>query len=513
MLWHAVVFARTIVVNRYLCLRAFSAVCIALSGCSLAPDFVRPETPVSSLQTYVSSNDNATATQSPTRWWERLNDPTLDRYIDQLLTQNFSLREAIERAIQAKERAAIQRGGFFPAIGTSADGSRIFQAADSFNIPGGGSSPTRFFNTNVGAELTASWELDIFGKVRNATASARSIAIATELDRIALEQSLIAELLRARVAIAINQRLLRLAKQNADSQQAIYDLVKRRYDFGAASTSLADVYLAEDALRSRRADVQEFERLLTDSYFTMDILLGQTPGTLARGQLPFPLLPPPQDVATCVPAALLDRRPDLLASEFRYMAANADIGVAIADLYPTLSLNGGIGFRGNETRNLFTADRLAGSLLGSITTRLFEGGALRANIRLEESEARELAAGYAGAVLDAMRDVESSLTAEQLIDKQVKEQGLSLEALKKAEKLTEKRYKQGIVTLRNYLETQQQRYITEQNYITTTQSRWDARIDLYLALGGDWLGHDDSMIENDCSQSASLDLRVGEDKS
>jgi outer membrane protein TolC len=197
-------------------------------------------------------------------------------------------------------------------------------------------------------------------------------------------------------------------------------------------------------------------------------------------------------VAACLPVDLLDRRPDLRASELRLAAADAEIGVAMADLYPGLTLGGNIGVSGNQAGNLFSADQLAGSLLLTITSRLFEGGALRANIRLQESEARELSARYAGNVLGALREVETALKAEQELEKEMDSLQQSLQAVRKAESISLTRYQEGIESLRAYLEIQQRRYLVEQSWLRLLQEKWNNRITLYLALGGDWVQSDDN---------------------
>ncbi|MEO0369351.1 MAG: TolC family protein, partial [Pseudomonadota bacterium] len=147
------------------------------------------------------------------------------------------------------------------------------------------------------------------------------------------------------------------------------------------------------------------------------------------------------------------------------------------------------------TNRFFSADQLAGSILGSINARLFEGGAIRANIRLQQAEAREAATSYAIEVLEAMREVETALQAEVQLEKELQQQSLSLTALKQAERLTENRYLNGVETLRNFLETQQRRYQTEQSYLLTQQEKWRARINLYLALGGDWFGQSNDQCQ------------------
>ncbi|MEO0446473.1 MAG: TolC family protein, partial [Verrucomicrobiota bacterium] len=189
-----------------------------------------------------------------------------------------------------------------------------------------------------------------------------------------------------------------------------------------------------------------------------------------------------------LPIALLDSRPDLEAAELRLRAANADIGVAVADLYPNVSLSGGIGFTSSIAEDLFDADRLSGSLVGSIVQRIFEGGALRANIRLQEAELEGLARNYASLVLTALQEVESALQGESKLREQLLRQGQSVRALKQAEELSRERYLDGLLSLQDFLDTQQRRYAAEQSWLLTHQTYWNNRVNLYLALGGEYAG-------------------------
>lgn len=480
---------------RYIAMVIFVSV---LAGCTPVPKFERPNSVVDKMALFVNDPNSKNDWKTVTQWWERIGDPTLNDYVELLLNENLSLKEAAERIIQAKERVGIQKGGFFPSLSLGADASRSFQPANSSTLFGGGSTGgNRIYATSLNAELSTAWEIDLFGKIRSSMESASASLAATEFDVYALEQSLIAELIRLRVAIAVNHRLLELAHENAENQGAIYNLVKRRYELGTQGTTLADVYLAEENVRSVEADIHDFQRQLTEQIYALDVLLGRAPGTSEISTYALPLLPTPESVAICIPAALLDRRPDLRASEFRAIAANADIGVAIADLYPNISLGGAIGFSGSETSGFFTSDQLAGSLLSSITMRLFQGGALRANIRLQESEARALAIQYTADILNALKEVETALHAERELSEELAYKRQSVSALKKAETLTENRYRKGIVPLREFLETQQRRYQIEQNWLLTSQERWLARINLYLSLGGDWFEPERSRVAVD----------------
>tara|TARA_R110002124_G_scaffold233406_1_gene398807 strand:- start:197370 stop:198854 length:1485 start_codon:yes stop_codon:yes gene_type:complete len=448
-----------------------------LSSCTVGPDFLKISTPADTASAFINTlDDSAQTSATMNHWWERLNDPTLNGYIDQLLAQNLSLQQAGERIIQAREQLSSSRGDHLPTL--SADGT----ATRSFAPLLGNRTYTDTYNAGV----STSWSIDLFGKIRRNSESAKASFEATQFDYQALTHSLIAELLNRRVSIAVNQQQLALAQKNAENRQKIYQITKKRYNLGAAGTALSDVYLAEENYSSVQAEVSQFERLLTDDLYSLDILLGKMPGSTVIMQADFPILAPPVDVASCVPADLLDRRPDLQASLLRQKATNANIGVAIADLYPSLTLGGAISFNGNSGQDLFTADQLAGSLLSSLTTRIFEGGKLRSTIRLRESQAREAMAAYTEDVLQAVYEVETNIKADTELSKELSNLQQSATALANAERVADGRYQRGIQTLTGFLDIQQRHYSAEQILLRKQQDKWAARIALYLALGGDW---------------------------
>lgn len=481
------------------------AVTIMLSACTLGPDFLRPVTSASNDGSFLNAANQPENPQSMNAWWTRINDPLLNTYVEQLLAENLSLKQASERVIQAAERSDIESAALLPSLQADGGASRRFTPGSSFNS--GTVTNNRTYTNSLDVGLSASWEVDLFGRIRRSTESARASFKASIYDREALAHSLIADILQRRVAIATTAELRKLAVQNAQNREQFSDIVERRYELGAQETSAADVFLARENYASVQADIHEFERLLSEEIYSLDVLLGQTPGTTNPLVSNFPVLPAPMDVAVCVPASLLDRRPDLRASELRVKAANADIGVAIADLYPTLNLGASLGFSDNEaTSNLFSAEQLAGSILADIMMPLFNNGALRSNIRVQESEARELAAAYAEDVLEAMREVETALKAETELNKQLENLKTATESLRSAETISEDRYQRGVISLSDFLDIQQRRYATEQTYLRLQQVKWNTRIALYLALGGDWLSPitDDTM--GTCPETQGIDL-------
>ena len=460
-------------------------------SCTLGPDYQRPATlakgdsdPASaSYRGAASQNQNQNPSTAPSvqlDWWRAYNDPLLDQWVGHLLAENLDLRSAAERIVQARERVVIAGGERWPSVGLGVDGSRSF--APDFIQPS-----ERSYQSNINVGLGISWQADLFGKIRRSVEAAQYQSLANEADYLALQHTLVAELVRLRASVAVSQRELAVQTDIVDSRQRTLDTVGRRYQLGVKDTSALSVYTAEENVASAQAQLVVLDRQLTENLLVLDTLLNQRPGTLQEIATAFPLLPHSGAVTVDIPAALLDQRPDILGNEFRLMATNAQVGVAMADLFPdlTLSINGG--FASDQWGGLFDNNNALGSLTGQITTRLFEGGRLRAQIRLRESELREQAAQYAKLVLNALAEVETALVQEHYLAEQVVLLQRGTSAARKAEALAEQRYQQGISPLLVLLEAQRRRQNSERSLLAAQRASWRARVDLHLALGGDWI--------------------------
>lgn len=446
-----------------------------IAGCALGPLYQRPDTSAQAIKSYINA-PKSDGDQSMARWWERLNDPVVDQLVQTALLNNLTLNSARERVIQANEKVIIAQGAYFPSVSANLGGARSKSQIGSVSS----------YSTSYEAGLSTSWQLDLFGQNRKATWAAKADFQAAEAEREALAQTLVANIVRQRVAIATLARRVQLAKDIASSRDDTVQIVERRYRNGVDSTGALDIRLARTNFSSAQAQIPSLESNLTDALYGLDILLGRAPGVTQLKAIDFVALPPQEKIILDPPVALLDRRPDLRASELRLKAANENVGIAMADLYPNITFGGSLGFQDNSIGNLFRADQLAWSLLGTVTNRLFEGGKLRANIRLSESQARELASDYTQDVLEAVRDVESALQRGKKLNEQVDLLGINVEEARQAEATAQDRYRRGITNLLELLETQRHRQTAEQNLLLAQQSAWNARIDLYLSLGGDW---------------------------
>ncbi len=463
----------------------------------MAPVFFRPENKAPLKLEYineVSQNGNST---SMNKWWEKIKDDNIKADVNSLINGNLDLRQATERIIQAEENLRMKIGDYYPTLGLDGRASRSFTPSSGFNS--GISSlitNNRIYDSNVSTDLNSSWQLDLFGKIKNSAESAEASYESSIYDREALLHSLVSQLVNKRVAISVNKELLELSKQSVENERKLYQIVKNRYESGVSGTTASDVLLAQENYLSKKSDINQYERALYAEMYSFDVLLGNLPGASSGKLAKFPLLPEPFALPLCLPLDLLDRRPDLKSSELLVKSANADIGVAVADLYPDLSLSGSIGYNGNDFANLISADQLAGSILANITTKLFQGGKLRANIRIQESRVRQLSAAYAKDVLNAIREVETLLKNEREFEQEIENSKNALQASNLAEEISQQRFIAGLLTLQQYLDIQQRNYQMKKSNLILKQQRWENRVALYLALGGDWFKDEEGKSNN-----------------
>lgn len=412
------------------------------------------------------------------RWWENIEDPLLNKYVDMLLADNMSLKQAAMRVLKAKEQMNVAGGNILPTIKVNSSHARGFANSTTLD--------KRIYNTDIGVDGAIAWEIDLFGKLNKTLDASKSSYEASIYDLEALEHSLIAELLRTRVEIAVNKEKLRLYKKMTSVQKQIYRITKDRYDNGIKGLQLADVYSAEEKYLQAKSMLSFSRTSLTNAVYKLEVLLGKTPGSSNILNESFPLISVPKDIAIYAPAKMLDRRPDLKASELRVRAGLANIDVAVANMYPSLNIAGAFGFSGDKTKDLLTAENLAGTIIASISATLFDGGVLKSNVRLKEAEAHELTYKYSEDVLEAFKEVELALKDDSETLSVVFDKKKSLEGVKAEEKISKGRYNKGITALNEYLMTKYRAYMSEVEYLQAQQDKWAARINLYLTLGGDW---------------------------
>jgi multidrug efflux system outer membrane protein len=464
----------------------FIVVLTILSGCMVGPDYSRPETAAETSDGYYNAGlheQDVNDFSEVNRWWEQFGDPTTATLVRESLENNYSLKAAAARVLQAQAALTEIHGRRLPDISYNLNRDR---SKRSFNFGGfGGGDRFTVMSTTWSQDITVAYILDLFGKLKRSEQAAWAELLAAEANEQVLINSMIATVINARVNIATLQRRLAIARANTESQKKTLGIVERRYEQGLVGP--VDIRLARENLASLEVVEPVIELSLITARNALDELLARRPGS--SDELPQTLddLPDLGPVPVGLPASLLDRRPDVRAAELMLRAANERIGVSIAQLYPDLNIVANFGYSADTIEDIFQKDETEMyAAIMSLAQPIFRGGQIRAQIDAAEARYAELAANYAGTVLTAMREVEDALVTEQMLQTQLKHARVQFREAGAAESLSKQRYERGVEGILTVLESERRRRISEQEVTILKGRIWTNRVNLFLALGGDW---------------------------
>lgn len=452
-----------------------------LAGCMVGPKYSRPVTAADSSPAYKwagQHNQDVNNLDTVDKWWQGFGDPTTALLVRLALEYNYDLKAAAARVLQARAVLAEARGRRWPDV--SYNFNRLRNKSSS-NFGG-----MRFssLTTTYSQEISISYIVDIFGKLRRSKRAAWAELLAAQATEQALVNSIIATVIEARIDIATLQKRLAIAKAITQSRQDTLQIVERRYARGLVAP--VDVRLARENLEAARAFQPSIELQLAKAHHALDVLVAQRPGEAQYLPQTLADLPNLQPVPIGVPAALLDRRPDVQAAELSLRAANERIGVSIAQLFPDLTLGATVGRTADQWRDIWTRKTEIYSAVINVAQPIFKGGQLLAQIDAAKARHAELAANYATTVLTAMREVEDALVSEQMLQIQLEHTARRFTEAKAAEQLSTQRYQRGIEGILIVLESERRRQIAEEELTVLKAQIWTTRVNLYLALGGDW---------------------------
>jgi len=449
---------------------------LALTGCSLAPKTVLPTPPVPQSwpvgDAYLLQSEAALPVLS---YQSVFTDPRLQSLAEQALTNNRDLRVAYANVAAARAQARVTRSGQFPAIGIS--GGAGYSDGGGNGTGGGGSGD---FSLRGG--ITA-FELDLFGKLANATESDRNRALATEAASRTVRVALIANLAEAWATYGADRDLLAIAQDTAANARENVRLTRARLDGGVAPrTDLRQaeqiLATAEDAIAAQTSALAQDENLIR-------LLVG---GDVDRALLPGGLADVTPAIASLpagVNSQILLRRPDVIEAEYSLRAANADIGVARAQLFPSISLTGLLGFASNALSSLFDSGSFSWSAGGDMTAPIFDAGGRRAGVAVSEAQRDAALANYEGAIQTAFREVADALAVQGTIAERVRAAAANTAAAADTAMLTDARYKGGVDSFLASLDAQRSLYAARRSEIATQLLLAQTRIALFRALGGD----------------------------
>jgi multidrug efflux system outer membrane protein len=454
---------------------------VILSGCMLGPDYERPETAavegdrfIRTPAEWIDANDVVAIG----RWWESFRDPVIGELVEEALANNTDLRAAAAGVVEAEALLDQSFGVRLADISYSANRTRTKM---SFSLFGDRQS---FYDKSYSQGLTINYIADFFGKLRRGERAALADVLAAEESQKALTHSIIAQVVRGRVQLAIQQRLLDVARGNIESWEQSLGVVERRYSEGLVGP--VDVYLARENISAARALEPQIRQSLMLSQHSLDVLTGRRAGSSDVPADGLPRLPELGPVPMGLPVGLLDRRPDVRAAEMQLAAATERVGVSVAAMFPDLTLTGTGGYVSDNFRMMSATENEIYSAVIGLAAPVFKGGALKAQVEAAKARTEKAAANYVGVVLTALREVEDALVKHQTLSERIEQLQKRLGEAVQAEKLASDRYFQGVDRVLTVLETERRRRIAENELILAEGNLWNARIDLFLALGGDW---------------------------
>lgn len=466
---------------------ALLALAIALGGCSLAPHYERPDAPVAEQWTAAS----AAGTRADALDWQTfIVDADLRRAVDTALSNNRSLRQALLDIEAARAQYRIQRADRLPSINGNVTGNRQRLPADQSQT--GRSEVTSVYQVGLGL---AEYEVDLFGRVRNLSEAALETYLATEEATRATQISLIAEVIQAYLTRDGALRRMALVEQTLDSRLASLDLVSRRREAGTATA--LDYQEAVGLAEQAKAERESTERQLRQADNALVLLLGTPDVERLLPAKPRDNLMVLQDIAPGTTSALIERRPDILASEHRLKARNADIGAARAAFFPRITLTGSVGSSSTELSGLFDGGSRAWSFAPSLSLPIFNGGRNRANLDLAEVRQDAAVADYEGTIQTAFREVADALAATDTLRREEAARRALADSSRAAETLAEARYRGGVDDHLRYLDAQRSSFTDQTTLIQISTERQLALADLFRTLGGGWTG--DGMARADVS--------------
>ena len=444
-----------------------------VAGCAVGPSYQRPDLPVpETYRAEVPPEQAASIADLP--WWELYRDPVLQALIREALQNNQDLALAAARVQEAGALVGVSKADLYPQLAGSADASwgRFSREV----LPG--SDPTGRYN----AALGLSWELDIWGRVRNSRDAALADLLATEEGRRGVVLGLVASVASSYLQLRELDLELEIARRNTDSRQGTVDLFQKRAAGGVGND--LELNQARADLAVTAAAIPDTERQIALAEHQLCVLLARPPGPIERGGPMPPELAP--GLPTGVPAWLLQRRPDLVAAEQSLIAATRRVGVAVADRLPKISLEGSIGLSSLDLGTLFTGNAAAWSLGGSLLAPIFQGGRLAALEDAARARMEQAVAAYRSQVLVALREVSDAAVSYSKLEAVLTQIDLQVKATTAAERLARMRYEGGVSNYLEVLDSQRQSYGAELSLVRTQLARLLYAVQLYRALGGGW---------------------------
>ena len=450
---------------------------VCLSGCTMIPDYKRPEPPVPAAwpagPAYGEAG-NVTDVQE-IKWQDFFKDDSLKKIIDTALKNNRNFRVAALNVEKARALYGIQRSELIPVV--DATGGRTDQRVPASISDSGEAMTVRQYKADIGI---SSWEIDFFGRIRSLSEQALEQYLATDQARRNIQISLIAETANAYMTLAAARENLKLAQLTLETRETTYNMIRRRYELG--SSSELDLRQAQTLVKSAEIEVAKFTRLVAQSENMLNLLAGSiVPPELMPVSLG--TVTPPQDISPGLRSDILLKRPDILQAEHLLKAANASIGAARAAFFPRITLTTSIGTASDDLSDLFKAGSAANYFMPRASMPIFD---TRIWLAFKATKVeREIAlAQYEKAIQTAFKEVSDSLAEKKTLSDQMAAQQSLVDATSETYRLSNARYSKGIDSYLGVLDAQRSLYSAQQGLITVRLSRLTNMVTLYKVLGG-----------------------------
>ncbi len=460
---------------------------IALAGCAVGPDYQRPAVDVPQTWRF---EDKEAKEVANTAWWEQFNDPVLNELIDIALEENKDVKIAAARVEQFMGQYRTTRAALFPQIGLGAGASR--QRTSEITGPTPQLESVPFHNeyfTNYEGFLNASWEIDLWGKLRRATEAARADILSTEEARRSVILTLVTSVASSYVNLLDLDKQLEVTRVTAKSYKEAYDLFKLRFEYGIVSEM--EVSQTKSQYEQAMANIPLFEKAIAQQENALSVLLGRNPGPIPRGktidQLNLPAVP------AGLPSDLLTNRPDIRQAEQNLIAANANIGVAKAQYFPSISLTAMFGYASSDLDSLFTGPGMIWSLAAPLIAPIFTSGAISGQVKSAKAVQQQTLYQYLQVTQTAFREVDDGLVNQQRTREQLKSLNQQVEALRDYVRLAQLRYDEGYTSYLEVLYAGNQLYNGELTLTEAQGTLFLALVSLYKAMGGGWVVEADRM--------------------
>jgi multidrug efflux system outer membrane protein len=453
------------------------AAAAALAGCTVGPNYHRPPL-AAPEQFYGAAGQAQAASVADLPWWEVFQDPTLRSLVEEALQSGYDVKIATARVEEARARFGIAGAASYPQV--SYQGQEAYEHFSGFQpgAPNGGKTA----NVITVTVPNVSWELDLWGRVRRLTEAARAQYLASEEARRSVVLTLVSEVASAYFDLRQLDEDLEIARRNTAAFHDTYDLFDKRLQGGLAS--VLDTSNAEASWANEAAQIPVLESQIAAKENQLAMLLGRRPGPIQRGA---PLFAQPlrAEIPAGLPAALLERRPDVRQSEQQLAAASAEIGVAQAALFPTISLTGMFGGLSPDLAQLLRRGK-TWSIGAGLTGPIFQGGSLRGQVRLAAAQFEEARAQYEQAVNNAFAEVSTALIALQRLAAAEVERQRATSAYREALRLATLRYSSGLAAYFEVITAQENLLNAENLLAQVRHDRLVSLVSFYKALGGGW---------------------------